>query len=192
MTCPGPLHPGSPQHSTGPSESQTMALSAVLRVPGAWVWIWCLVGAGEEGTVCARHPCSLCDWLLQASLEGREEDRFLLKNRNRSGRLSSGLSGAPKGGSSDPLPGLGEGMCLSWRSGGSVARGRVEPHGPGVHILNVTPGRVITPTSHRRWGRGVGEPPCKAPGKQQVLYNFPSSSSVTKVRPAWVPPPGAG
>ena len=163
---------------------------------------WCLVGAGKEGT-----PI-LPLWLAaQASLGGQRREQFLLVGINswQAGlwavwdsqeRRSPGLPGegpqtlARVGGKESIYPG-GLRARPSW--GGEGAGRHGSSHKSGVHILDVRPGMHILPNLCRGWGRGgsVNLPP-ECLGSGRCLIISPSSSSVTKVRPAWVPPPGVG
>lgn len=61
---------------------------------------------GRDG-VCVHYPPSLHGRLLQASLEGRGDERILCRGVNRAGRLGPGLSGAPRGQSSPALSRVG-------------------------------------------------------------------------------------
>lgn len=78
---------------------------------------------GKKGRddVCVHYLPSLQGWLLQASLRGRENKRFLFTGINRADSLGSGKFGTPRERHSFALPREGPGtparvwerMCLS-------------------------------------------------------------------------------
>lgn len=75
--------------------------------------------------MCVHYPPSLRGRLLQASLEGRGDERILPRGVIRAGRLGSGLFGAPRG---QPSPALsrvgGKESVYPGSQGGSVGRRR--------------------------------------------------------------------
>ena len=149
-----------------------LALSVGLRVPcsrGLGTDLELHGGKRERNSVCVHYSPSLHGWLLQASLEGRGDERILYRGENRAGRLGSGLFGAPRG---QPSPSHsrvgGRNLFIQEVKGGSVGRRRGRLSWLGTQTWGPDPQCETSPMYLPHLARGVGlEVQCtgRVPGK---------------------------